>query len=298
MSNNHQSNTKNNRSPLKFPLKIISVEDACNCDLIKEYIKTIPNLLSVPHFSKIEFFSDFVYGTINMPEILNTHGNQLGFICRQDSIIFIDYHGFVAECINETDCLRDNEMPSTGHILYNFIKHILSDDLEKMNSIQENLAILEQNILNNTIPEPLREITDCRNQTMKLYHYYVQLSGLCCDFCNNSQNLLDEEHIRLFNTLAEKVNILLHEAQHIWDYTSQIRDVYQQQLEVHQNSIMKFLTIVTTIFMPLTLITGWYGMNFVHMPELRIKYAYPILLGISITVVIILIAIFKKKKWW
>ena len=50
--------------------------------------------------------------------------------------------------------------------------------------------------------------------------------------------------------------------------------------------------------MPLTLIVGWYGMNFEHMPELEFKYSYPIVFGFSLLLVIIMCVIFKKKKWW
>ena len=64
------------------------------------------------------------------------------------------------------------------------------------------------------------------------------------------------------------------------------------------NAVMKFLTVVTTLFMPLTLIVGWYGMNFEHMPELEFKYSYPIVFGFSLLLVIIMCVIFKKKKWW
>ena len=77
----------------------------------------------------------------------------------------------------------------------------------------------------------------------------------------------------------------------------QLREMHQTQVDMHQNQIMKFLTIVTTIFMPLTLIVGWYGMN-VKMPEVGWPYSYPIIILASIAVTIIEILIFKKKKWF
>ena len=61
---------------------------------------------------------------------------------------------------------------------------------------------------------------------------------------------------------------------------------------------MQFLTVVTTLFMPLTLIAGWYGMNFSDMPELHAPYAYPIVIAISIAVTVIEIIYFKKKNWF
>ena len=65
-----------------------------------------------------------------------------------------------------------------------------------------------------------------------------------------------------------------------------------------ENKIMQFLTVVTTIFMPLTLITGWYGMNFVNMPELYYKGSYFIIIGVVLLIVIIEILYFKHKNWF
>ena len=77
----------------------------------------------------------------------------------------------------------------------------------------------------------------------------------------------------------------------------QVRDLYNAQLEVHQNRIMTLLTVVTTIFMPLTLLVGWYGMNFHYMPELSWRISYPIVFVVSIVIVIACLIFFKKKKW-
>ena len=60
---------------------------------------------------------------------------------------------------------------------------------------------------------------------------------------------------------------------------------------------MTVLTVITTIFMPLTLIAGWYGMNFVNMPELGWKYGYPVVIVVSAAVVAFCLILFKKKKW-
>lgn len=284
--------------PGKNHIAIIPAEKASEFDFIKKYISKIPVLLMDFHFSKIEFFPDFAYGSVHIPEILIKESSGLSFICHSDSIILIDKNGFANQCFDKILELHRDKITSAGIALYYIFDYIISGDLEKMNAIQRNLAQLEQNILNDSNSEPIREITDCRNSTMKLYHYYIQLSGICSDLCNNTQNYLDENSRQLFQTLSNKISLFGHEAQQIWEYTSQIRDVYQQQLDAHQNSIMKFLTIVTTIFMPLTLVTGWYGMNFSYMPELKLRYAYPVIFALSIILVIILCVIFKKKKWW
>ena len=86
----------------------------------------------------------------------------------------------------------------------------------------------------------------------------------------------------------------MNKTSHLLEYAGQVNDAYQAKVDAKQNSNMQFLTIVSTFFFPLTLITGWYGMNFQNMPELKSGYSGVILL--SIIVIIICIIIFKIKK--
>ena len=81
------------------------------------------------------------------------------------------------------------------------------------------------------------------------------------------------------------------------DHTMQVRDLYSAQLEVRQNRTMTLLTVITSIFLPLTLIAGWYGMNFRYMPELESPLGYPVVIAVSIAIVIVSLVFFKKKKW-
>ena len=74
--------------------------------------------------------------------------------------------------------------------------------------------------------------------------------------------------------------------------------MFQSEIDIKQNRIMQILTIVTTVFLPLSLIVGWYGMNFAHMPELHWKYGYPMVIAVSSAVVVINLIICKKKKFW
>ena len=78
------------------------------------------------------------------------------------------------------------------------------------------------------------------------------------------------------------------------EYAKQVQDAYQAQVDAQQNRNMQFLTVISTIFFPLTLITGWYGMNFKNMPEL--ENGYPGVVFLSLVVIAGCIFIFKKKK--
>ena len=78
---------------------------------------------------------------------------------------------------------------------------------------------------------------------------------------------------------------------------AQLREAYQSQLAIQQNDLMRVFTIVTVLFLPLTLITGWFGMNFVNMPELQSEWGYPVIIAASILLVAGLLWFFRHKKW-
>lgn len=287
-----------NSQPQNEYFAIIPIEQAKNVPIAKYYSEKINTLLMKTRFSKIEFFPDYIYGTLNIPEILLEDNTGFTFICTSSYLIFIDKNNFIKQSFEKILENHRKHLTSPGITLYYIFDRLVCEDLQKMSTLQEKLSHLEQEILDSKNRHPNYDIAAYRNNAMRLYHYYIQLSGICTNLTENTLDFFNEDVQNLFALLEKKINLLSQEAQQIWEYTSQLRDIYQQQLEVHQNSIMKILTIVTTIFMPLTLLTGWYGMNFTYMPGLTWKYGHLTLLIFCIMIVAALCLIFKKKKWW
>ena len=120
---------------------------------------------------------------------------------------------------------------------------------------------------------------------------------LAQEFEENENNFFKADNLRYFRLYSSRVSRLHGMVSSLLDYTVQIRDTYQSRLDVKQNRIMTVLTVVTTIFMPLTLIVGWYGMNFKYMPELDKVWGYPVVIGVSVLIVVCSLIFFKKKKW-
>ena len=97
---------------------------------------------------------------------------------------------------------------------------------------------------------------------------------------------------------ADRVIRLREESQLLREYCSQVQNLFQSEIDTKQNRIMQILTIVTTVFLPLSLLAGWYGMNFTGMPELSWKYGYPVIIAVSVIVVALSLWICRKKKFW
>ena len=94
--------------------------------------------------------------------------------------------------------------------------------------------------------------------------------------------------------MTNRADRLMNKTMHLIEYAMQVRDAYQSQIDAKQNNTMQYLSVISTIFFPLTLITGWYGMNFQNMPELQ--SGYPGVIFASVLVVLLLILYFKRKK--
>ena len=112
------------------------------------------------------------------------------------------------------------------------------------------------------------------------------------ELVDNENRVLSKKNIKYFDTFVDRSHRLMGRTIHLLEYATQVRDSYQEKVSEQQNKNMQFLTVVSTIFYPLTLITGWYGMNFRNMPELERGYPGVILFSIVVVIAIIL----KKKK--
>ncbi len=127
--------------------------------------------------------------------------------------------------------------------------------------------------------------------------YYNQLLNITEGLSENDNNLLEGGDFRLFKQLTNRVNRLYNYVMSLREYVTQVREAYQTQMDINLNSVMKLFTVITVIFMPLTVLVGWYGMN-LKMPEFNSAYAYPIVIIISILIVVGEIIYFVKNKWF
>ena len=126
--------------------------------------------------------------------------------------------------------------------------------------------------------------------------HYEQLFDFGEKLEENENEIFDESNLRYFQLFEERVDRRQNLVSSLRDHTLQIRDLYQSQLDMQQNNNMNYLTIVTTIFLPLTLVTGWYGMNFRYMPELAYKYSYLVIIVLCILIIAGSLWYYKKKE--
>ena len=189
------------------------------------------------------------------------------------------------------------KFPSLERFLYDLLEYTIAGDLNLLENSENRLNRIEEDILHGKVESYPPEMNEIRGNLLDLRVHYEQLIDLSQELEENENNFFREENLRYLHMFTERVIRLRDTAVGQRDYVMQLRDLVQSQADVRQNRIMTVLTVITTIFMPLTLIAGWYGMNFRYMPELEWKGSYPIVWLVSILIVVVCLVWFKKKKW-
>lgn len=250
------------------------------------------------HTTKAEVNYDSVTGTFSLPDRKNMSGDYKNFAFALDEkgIVFIDPEETVASLIKKIINTKKWRFPSLERFIYDFLEQIIHEDLPMLEKYERELDSIDKDIDNDSDPD-IGRLNDIRGELRDLRIHYDHLIDLAQELEENENNFFKSENIRFFRLFSNRVSRLFDLVNSLLDYTGQIRDTYESRLDVRQNRIMTVLTVVTAIFMPLTLIVGWYGMNFRYMPELESKWGYPAVILVSVLIVILSLIFFKKKKW-
>lgn len=250
-------------------------------------------------FCKLEEWPGCLTGTFYIPS-RSMHKSHTGFyyIIRGERVTFIDDSGLALERIKEMAETQTWRTPGAGAFFGDFLEHIIRGDALFITELEDRLAKLEDQVLSGENADFNHVISSYRRKIMVFAHYYLQLSDMGSVLQEDDNHFFSGEENRIFRLFVDRVNRLGEQAQMLREYSVQIREVYQSQIDVRQNQIMKVLTIVTTVFLPLSLIAAWYGMNFKYMPELGWRYGYGGVAVLSLLVLGLCIWLFRKKKFW
>jgi len=242
---------------------------------------------------------DSLTGTLSIPDRGQIGGERRNFAFALDErgVILVDDSGYAARLVREIGRTKKWRLPGLERFLYDLLELTIAGDLTLLEETEHRLNRIEEAILSGEAESSPPELNDIRGDLLDLKLHYGQLIDLSQELEENENGFFREENLRYFHMFTERVIRLRETVTGQREYTTQLRELVQTQLDVRQNRIMTILTVITSIFMPLSLIAGWYGMNFRYMPELEWRYAYPALTVLCVVIVIVCILWFKRKKW-
>ena len=255
--------------------------------------------LSAPQETKAVVNLDSLTGSFSIPDRSSISGprHDFTFALDEKGIVLVDDSGYAEGLLETISRTKKWRLPSLERFLYDLLELTISQDLALLEKSEHRLNLIEERILRGEIEAYPQEMNDIRGDLLDLRVHYEQLIDLSQELEENENGFFAEENLRYFHMFTERVMRLQDLVTGQREYVMQLRDLLQSQLDVKQNRIMTLLTVITSIFLPLTLIAGWYGMNFRYMPELEWPWSYPAVILLSVVIVIVCLVWFKKKKW-
>ena len=242
---------------------------------------------------------DSLTGTYSRPALASIHSHALSFAFALDEtgVVLVDDSGAVGEIVEQIRRSKRWKLPGMERFLYDLLETVIRRDLSMLETMEQRLNGIETAITSDQLDICPPELNEIRGDLLDLQVHYEQLIDLGQELEENENGFFREETLRYFHMFTERVIRLQTVVSGQREYVMQLRDLLQSNLDLKQNRIMTVLTVITSIFLPLTLIAGWYGMNFRYMPELNWIWGYPAVIVVSILIVIGCLIVFKKKKW-
>ena len=246
-------------------------------------------------FCRLENQQECVVGTLCIPKLLDVLGSRyrMYFFVNRSNVVIVDDEDFSVRLIHRIQRKKTHQGETKERFLYNYISEFISRDLEMLVAYERRLLRMEEDVSQEKISDFQTKLMPIRRELLNLRSYYDEIMDFTRELEENENGFFLKKHLKYFGTLTDRADRLMSRTGHLLEYAQQVKDACQAQTDARQNSNMQFLTVISTIFFPLTLITGWFGMNFKDMPGL--ENGYPMIVALSIVVIIVCLIIFKKK---
>lgn len=193
--------------------------------------------------------------------------------------------------------LWEDEVNTPDRFLYILIDLVTDNYFTVGDRIETRIDQLEEDILMHTKKSHLNEIIGLRSEILWLKKVLGPQKEVINTLNKKDLRLIDDQLQKYFSDIYENAVKISETFETYRDLMSNLREAYQSSIANRANEIMRVFTAMTTIFMPLTVITGIYGMNFEFMPELKWKYSYYAVIGLMIFLGSAMYYLFRKKEW-
>ena len=185
----------------------------------------------------------------------------------------------------------------TDYLAYSIMDGVVDHYFVVMEQMGEKIDSLENDVVANPKRETLRGVQRLRDEILLVRRSVWPLREVISLLERAESPLVDKSSSFFFRDVYEHTIQVMDTVDTYRDILSGMFDIYLSSISNRLNEVMKVLTIIATIFMPLTFLAGVYGMNFEHMPELKWQYGYFMLWGVMIVIALTMLSYFRKRKW-
>src|SRR4026207_1144557 len=271
----------------QFSLHPLLLEDVTNTD-------------QRPKLDDYEAYIFLVMKMLSLTDRKDIAVEQVSFVLGKNYVISFQENGTdVFQPVRER--LRGNKgrlrHSGADYLLYALVDAIVDQYFAVVEVLGERIEALQDLVASDPKPETLPQIHALKRQLLFLRRAVWPLREATNNLSRSECSFLQESTKVFFRDVYDHVVQIVDTIETLREMVSASLDIYLSSISYRLNAVMKVLTIITTIFMPLTFIVGIYGVNFEHMPELKWEWGYPVVLGVMVAIAIAMLGFFKGKKW-
>lgn len=261
------------------------------------------DILNTDQRSKMEDFTDYIYVVLknfyNHGDE-NVHAEQVSIVLGKNFVLsFMEKKSEVFEPIRERLRANKGKIRKAGadYLTHHIIDNIVDQYFIMLEDIEERIETLEDDLIRQTTPAKLQAIHNLKRKLIFMRKSLWPLRETISSLQRSDSPLIEEPNAIYFKDIFDHIIAVIDTVDTFRDMLSGMLDIYLSSASMKLNEVMKVLTIIATLFMPLTFLAGVYGMNFKYMPELAWPWGYFGLWGIMLTIAVLMIMFFRRKKW-
>ncbi|MBI2581867.1 magnesium/cobalt transporter CorA [Candidatus Woesearchaeota archaeon] len=262
----------------------------------------LEDIMNTEQRPKMDDFEDHIFITLKLLMYNNRHitTEKISIIIGTNFVIsFQEHEGDIFDPIIKR--IRENRGKTRkmgpDYLAYSLLDAVVDHYFVVLERLGEKIEDLEEESITNPHPETIRALHQLKREMISLRRYIWPLRDVISGILRSGSKLIKKTTLIYLRDVYDHTVQVMDSIETFRDILSGMMDVYLSNISNKMNEIMKVLTIIGTIFFPLTLVTGIYGMNFDVMPELRWKYGYFIVLGFMALVAGFMLYYFRKRNW-
>jgi len=265
----------------------------------------LEDILNIDTRPKIEITDDYLFIVMKLvlfnpdQKILETE--QVSFILGRSFLFsFSERKDEIFNPIKDriTSQLGKIRKRGSDYLLYALMDIIVDHYFLALEKVEERIELLDDEVINRTEKSHIESIYNLRNLLLHIRRSVYPLREIVNQLIKDDSDLLDESIEPYLRDLYDHTIHITETIEQQREITNGLMEIYLSMMSNKMNEVMKVLTVIATIFIPLTFIVGIYGMNFPNMPEMNWPWAYYAVWGVMIAVVGAMIFFFRKKNWF
>ncbi|RQV93016.1 MAG: magnesium/cobalt transporter CorA [Calditrichaeota bacterium] len=290
-------------------INITGLHDTVFFEKIKHSFNIHPlvmeDVLNTEQRTKVEIHDDYMFVVLKMitfnRKLLIINKEQVSFILSKNLLLtFQEQPGDLFDPIRVR--IRDNKgrirKSGPDYLLYCLMDVLTDHYFSVLEELGEQVENLEEKIYDNPHSSVVKQLHHLKRQFITLHKAVWPMRELIGAILKEEGNIISKATFPFFKDIADHIIQVMDAVYNYREIVSGLMDLYLSMVSIRMNEVMKVLTIIATIFIPLSFIAGIYGMNFEFMPELKWRWGYFIWWAVTISVTGLMLIFFRKKKWF